>query len=672
MQHLIVRKIKSGVAFLFLDSPGKQNFLTSEVIEELALAITDIEDDPTVRTVVLISGKADTFVAGADLHEIMRFKDESDGLKLSRRGHEVFEMLAHSKKPSVAAINGMCVGGGLELVLCCDRRVATDSPNTVFGLPEVSHGLIPGLGGTQRLPRQIGIQKALALILGAEIVNASSALDLKIVDQVVSPDHLLQRAEKLALQLLEIPKDERKIVAPELAPEKLSKLFSICERSLRIKTKGRYPAQLQVLDVIRKGLEQGIEAGLEAEITTFAKLSVSETSRNLVFLFFTKELAKQCATIASRYSSNPIKTVAIVTQKSSSVKKLAEVIRANDLDGSIQVIEHAQTLEAADLIIEASTTTTKAIKLEILINIANAMKPNAVLATCTNSFSIEHLAKLIPKNENFIGMQFIHPIDQMPLVELIAHSKCSKHAVAQATSFTRKIKKLPQMVQDSPGFLLNRILTTYLQQAARLAESGTPVNWIEKSAIDFGMPIGPFAVLDEVGLDLAHTVATTLNEKLGDRFIVPRSLTKAINAGMIGRKSGCGTYIWQDDKKTSLNHSLKTDLGFDLSDLPLPAEQRKQLAAQMILPMVDEAARCLEEKVVRRAREIDLCLVLGIGFPSFRGGLLRYADSIGIKQIIADINEIYTQTAPASQISDYLKRLVEENRGFYTRAVEQN
>ncbi len=719
LQHIIVRKKRSGVAFLLLDSPGKLNFLTSEVIDELNLAITDVANDPDVKAMVVISGKADTFVTGADLHEIMRFSNQMDGLKLSRHGHKVFAALANFRKPTVAAINGVCLGGGLELVLCCDRRVATDAPMTVLGLPEVRHGLVPGFGGTQRLPQQIGIRNALEIILSGELVNAHRALEMNIVDKIVPADNLMQQAEQLALELLEIPLGERKIVAPELDAEKLSKLFSICERSVRIKTKGKYPAQMRVLEVMRTGLLEGIEAGIEAEKTTFAELAVSEVARNLIFLFFSRELAKQTAAIASRHSNIRLNAVSIVSWErdpesltwerrlpagtgpdnkgvhptsSSDVytieagkmpalpgNKLGDLAIAHGLGVSfIETNEHTHTalqtnpnILRADLIIE-STIEDKDTKLKILSAMATVMKPDAVLVTVTSSLSIAELATSIPNNQNFIGIQLIHPIDQMPHAELISHPNTSKFALAQATKFISKIGKLSMSVQDSPGFLLNRILTVYLLQAARLAESGVPVTWLEQSAIDFGMPMGPFSVLDEIGLDLAQTVATVLSEKLGDRFKVPNSLSKALSAGIIGRENGCGAYVWHEDKKLELNIDLQTKVGFLISESSLPKEQSMKIAHAMILPMVDEASRCLEEKVVRRAREIDLCLVMGIGFPSFRGGLLRYADSIGIKQIIDEIQEIYIQTDPAHQISDYLKRLVQDNRGFYSRAMEQN
>lgn len=634
-QHLIIRKKKSGVAFLFFDSPGKQNFLTSEVFDELSEAIADIEADAEIKAVVLISGKGDTFVAGADLHEILKYKTAEDGARLSRRGNSIFSLLENLSKPTVAAINGLCVGGGLELALCCDRRIATDAPITVLGLPEVGHGLIPGLGGTQRLPRLIGATHAIELILSGDLLSANQALESLVVDQVEQPDALLTKAESLALALLDGSAGSRKKLAQRLSAENIHRLFALYQRSVRLKTKGRYPAQRLVLDVMKKGLLSGVDEGIEAEIETFSELAVSAVARNLIFLFFSKELAKQLAI------------------------KLTQTI--GDKQNQNHTVGDKQK-QAEFTVFDPS---------EDLASVAEALHPDSVLGVLTSTKTIDEITASIPNRANIVGLQFFHPADQIRVVELIPHAQSSKYAQAQATKFILNSKKLPQIVRDTPGFLVNRIVYAYLQQAERLAKSGVPINWLEKAATDFGMPVGPFAALDEIGLSLALSVTTYLNAKIGDRFCIPAVLSKAIENGMQGRTTGCGAYIWEDDKRVSLNPDLQK-LGYRTSEDEPSLDLALKLADMMILPMVDEAARCLDEKIVRRPREIDLCIVLGIGFPAFRGGILKYADSLGIKQIIGEINEIYQQTAPTNRISDYLMKLEKESRGFYSRETEQD
>lgn len=652
--HFLLRKKTSGVAFLFFDSPGKQNFLTHAVIAELEQTIKQIESDAAIAAVVLISGKGDSFVAGADLHEILKYQTTADAEKLSRYGNKVFSDLANLTKPTVAAINGLCVGGGLELALCCERRVATDAPITVLGLPEVSHGLIPGLGGTQRLPRLIGAGAAIEVILNSDLYDSNRALELGIVDEVVSPDELLKRAEALALAM--VPQSlqdqnpttsqrkhqasQRKREATQPEPEQLKKLFALWKRSVRLKTKGRYPAKAVVLDVIEKGLNQGFDAGIEFEISTFAKLAVSDVARNLIFLFFTKELAKQQAFKEAR------KTGQIFEDKS-------DLILFDD--ANVFADSHANV--SAEL-------------LQNLLKAANDLPENAALGVVISTFLINELVASIPDNENIIGMQFFQPIDQIKIVEVIPHQNTSQVTKSIAVRNILKSKKLPIVVSDSPGFLVNRIVCTYLQQAERLATSGVPVSWLEQAATAFGLPIGPFAMLDEIGLQNAAAIMRCLHFKLSDRFSISNTIFKALECNLSGRKTSYGTYLWQDGSRENLNPALEEKLGLKIHGDPLLPDQAIALAQKLILPMVDEAARCLEEKIVRRPREIDLCLVLSIGFPAFRGGLLKYADSLGINNLIAEINEIYQETAPTRRISDYLMNLQRDKRGFYSRAMD--
>lgn len=698
-EQLIVRKKNSGVAFLLLDVPGKVNFLTSSVIDEFKQVLKNVSADPQICAIVIISGKPDSFVAGADLHEIMKFTSVEQALDLSLRGHEVFSALDNFNKPTVAAINGICLGGGLELALCCDRQIATDDAKTMIGLPEVKLGFMPGLGGTQRLPRLIGVAGALEIILGAEPVTAARALELGIVQEVVSADDLMAKAEAMALKLAAGADSNRKIVAPQLAGDRQKKLFDLTERSLRIKTKGKYPAAPEALKVIKLGLAEGFEAGLKAEAQAFARLSVTEISRNLVFLFFTTEFARAtAAALATKYGA-PIRNVGIIggglmgltMAKLSLASGLSVMLRSASKDRQAQAIERLEQLlpaetiadtreritsvtddaqlRQADLILEACEENEET-KKNILQLIEKNMKPDAVLATNTSSLSVVQLSQSLTSSNCFLGLHFFNPVDKMPLVEIIANPKTDKSAIARATSFVLQLGKIPVTVKDSPGFLVNRILSCYVAEAARLAEERVPINWLEEAAVDFGMPMGPMSVMDEVGIDVAHVVAQSLHKAFGERMLAPQSLEHALNLGFVGRKSGRGVFIWQADKKTVYNPQLQDELNMVVSEGKPSKEQCQELAQAMILPMVDEAARCLEEKVVRKAREIDLCMVMGLGFPPFRGGLLRYADSIGLPCVIERLRFLYSRRGPKRQVSDYLLRLAEQNRGFYSRNSE--
>jgi 3-hydroxyacyl-CoA dehydrogenase/enoyl-CoA hydratase/3-hydroxybutyryl-CoA epimerase len=299
------------------------------------------------------------------------------------------------------------------------------------------------------------------------------------------------------------------------------------------------------------------------------------------------------------------------------------------------------------------------------------LKPDAVLATNTSSLSVVQLSQSLARSNSFLGLHFFNPVDKMPLVEIVANPKTDKSATARATSFVLQLGKIPVTVKDSPGFLVNRILSCYLAEAARLAEERVPMNWLEEAAVDFGMPMGPMSVMDEVGMDVANMVAQSLHQAFGERLLPPQSLTDALNIGFIGRKSGRGVFIWQADKKTVFNPQLQNEpLNMVVLEEKASQEKCQELAEAMILPMVDEAARCLEEKVVRKAREIDLCMVMGLGFPPFRGGLLRYADSLGLDRVIERLRWLYSRRGPKRQVSDYLLRLAEQKRGFYSRNSE--
>ncbi len=702
---------------MILDAAGKHNLLSSNVIDEFADNIQIAKNDPEIKALAIISGKADTFLSGADLHEIMKFTAAEQAEELSRRGQRIFNELANIGKPTVAAIHGVCLGGGLELVLCCNRRLATDSAITLIGLPEVKLGFVPGLGGTQRLPRLVGVRNSLEVILTGEPVSARRAHEIGIVDRLITEDTLMDEAEREALQLLhsgdwQSPDEIASKAAAELTPEKMKSLFAMSERSVRIRTRGNYPAMTQVLEVMKVGLHEGIEKGLDLEAKTFANLSVSDVSRNLVFLFFTTEFARQSAiAAANKEDTPPVSTVGIVGagMMGSTIAQLAAQSGFNVLFQSAQAerhdylkqrtIEITQRLEkakqdsgdtrkagtisavssdrefaGADLVIEACAESA-AVKATIFERMAPVVKAGTVVASNTSSLSITTFKKNAPDSLTIVGTHFFHPVDKMPLVEVIAPAGTSKSAIAQVTGFISKLGKTPVTVKDSPCFLVNRLLYCYLVEAARIMVEKTPINWVEEAAIEFGMPMGPMALMDEVGLDVANMVATALETAFGERMQAPIELDQALKLGMVGKKTGQGIYSWDDSgKRLGFDPRLTENLGLVLTDTKVDKELAKKLTLRMILPMVDEAARCLEEKVVRRAREIDLCMVLGMGFPPFRGGLLRYADSLGLDKVVAELEALYAprDQAPKRSVSQYLTRLASENRGFYARSASDD
>jgi 3-hydroxyacyl-CoA dehydrogenase/enoyl-CoA hydratase/3-hydroxybutyryl-CoA epimerase len=708
--QVILRRKTSGVATVLIDCPTKINSLTAEVTDELEQALIEVERDSSVKAMVLVSGKPDTFLSGADLHEIMKFTDVEVARRTSSRGQKILDRLAALAKPTVVGINGVCLGGGLELALSCKRRIATTDAKTLLGLPEVRLGLIPGMGGTQRLPRLIGLSAALELILSAEPVSSARALELGLVDELVAPDDLLERCHKLALEMLgESPEEWARTSAAASAEDdkKREKLLAMAQRSVRIKTKGQYPASTRVLEVIKHGLANGQDAGQEMEAQVFAELSVTDTAKNLISLFFNTEFTRQTASLMTvKMQAKPVSVVGVIgsgamglaiaqlaamsgrtvlfkptnrNQSDNPYERLLQAIERSqsksssdsvaELKQHVKEVSSEPELAEADLIIEAIYEDEK-LKIELFKRLEKLVKPDCTLASNTSSLSINKLAEHLADPGRFVGMHFFLPVDRMPLVEIISHRKTKREAIARAAGVVSDFNKIAIMVNDGPGFLVNRLLCTSILEAARLAQEGVPLNWIDDSAVAFGMAMGPLVVLDEVGLDVAFKVADALNS-LGPRFEPPAVIARTKALGLVGKKTGSGIYTWDETgRKLGINERLTTEIGLVVADSKAEPDKVEYIAQRLILPMIDEAARCLEDKIVRKPREIDLAMVLGTGFPPFRGGPLKYADSLGINKLLTRLSKIYAEDGSGRHVAQLLEKMAAEGRRFYSRAAD--
>lgn len=476
------------------------------------------------------------------------------------------------------------------------------------------------------------------------------------------------------------------------------------ERTLRIKTKGHYPAPVKALESIKTGLTEGMQKGHEFEARAFAELSYSETARNLIFLFFTTEFYKMSAAAkAGKHGSQPIQTVGIigggimgtniaswaairgydVVIKSASEARQdimtetvthnvsrAEKANAENEEappvGTIKSAKSFEDLAEVDLLVEACAEVFDT-KIEVLSKVLPLLKPDAIVATNTSSLSVNKLVEELDAKHDFFGIHFFHPVDRMPLVEVIPAKNAGKESQSKVLAFLSALDKLPLPVKDSTCFLVNRLLCCYINEAARLVDLGTAINWIDDAAIDFGMPLGPWGVTDEVGMDVALLVADSLQDNIGERFTKPACLKGVKDIGIIGKRHGKGLYNWDESgKNIGLDPDLTNVLKLNVSSQKAPEEECKKLAQHILLPMIDEAARCLDEKVVRRPREVDVATVLGMGFPPFRGGLLRYADSLGIPYVIEKLEEIYKEPGPHREVSPYLKQMAATGRSFYS------
>ncbi len=674
-------KLDEGVAVILFDTPGEPvNTLSPEVGEEFDRLLTALGKDEAVRALVLASGKKDSFIAGAKIEMLQALKGASEGEALSRAGQAGFDRLERYPKPAVAAIHGACLGGGLEWALACHGRIASDDPRTQLGLPETQLGIIPGAGGTQRLPRLIGVAQALDLVLSGRPVKARKALQLGLVDEVVPAPLLLQIAKKRALDIASGKVHRRVPGAPRAARRRgfaaiqqaaleenfigREILFRTARKKLLEKTRGRYPAPERALEAIRWGCEKGFEQGLEKEAKFFGELAVSDVARRLIEIFFAQTaLKKDTGTSDPNAKARKVERVGVlggglmgsgisyvtvnagipvrirekddaaVAKAFASVRGvLDERVKRRSLT-KLEMLERMRLLtagtgwegfESVDLLIEA-VFEDLALKHE-MVRAFEAVNGRGIFASNTSSIPIAQIAEASKRPESVLGMHYFSPVHKMPLLEVIVTPRTSAEATATAVVAGKKQGKTVIVVGDGPGFYTSRILAPYMNEAAQLLLEGVAIEEIDGALVDFGFPVGPITLLDEVGIDVGQKVGKILHHAFGERMAVPQVLEKVIAAGRLGRKNGKGFYVYQDGKKKGVDASV-----YDL--LPGGRSSRKpdrqDVAERVVFQMVNEAIRCLGEGILHSARDGDVGAVFGLGFPPFRGGPFRWVDTSG-------------------------------------------
>jgi len=704
VKTLKVDRSDDGVATLWFDCPGKVNVLGDATMKELRELVKEIATDSAIKALIIASAKSDTFVSGADLHELLGFQSAEEALQLATEGQAVFNSLENLGKPTVAAIHGPCLGGGLEAVLCATRRLATNSPLTIIGLPEVRLGLIPGLGGTQRLPRLIPVKAALDFILEASPTSAESALALGIIDEIVEDrEQLLARARVVALDLVNGTANARQAKAAE-DPEKLKKLFALMERSVKIRLKGHYPAPVRAIECIRNSQNMPLVEGLAKEAEYFADLAFGNTSRNLIQFFFSQDfITRSAARTAERTAKRPLKTLGIVgsgimgteiahyatahglkVRLKTSNKEKEQTLKDREAGNKdIEVSSDYSILKDCDIVLEAVIEDAR-VKEAVLAEIEKNVSDDCVIATNTSAIELIELGQNLKNPQRFVGTHFFYPVDKMQLVEVASHPSTSNEANARALGLVTTLQKTPISVKDSTGFIVNRLLTSHLLEASRLVDSGVPINWIEDAALQFGLPMGPFTLVDELGIKLCITVAKELFESFGERFTPPTIMRESDAAGIVGKSPDNGVYIWDaSGRRGDFNPRFIKMHNITISPDKADEATLQKIQDQIMLPMIDEAARCLEEKVVRKARELDLAMIVGAGFPAFRGGPLRFADQTGIPELIGRLEKVYAEmpvssngaapgknsdtqaTSTTREISSILRTMNEQGRRFY-------
>jgi len=674
---------KAGIAVLTFDLTGeKVNKLTTPAMDELDRLLDELAADQQVKALVIRSGKPAIFIAGADIAEIRAITDAARGEELSRRGQAVMNKLEALPFPTVAAVHGACMGGGLELALACSRRVVSNDAKTALGLPEVKIGIIPGFGGTQRLPRLVGLTNSLEMILTGKSVNAKKAKKIGLADEVTYPETLLDVAVSVAKQAIGRPRPsgiraKRPLFIKLLESSSLTRalIYRKARRSVAKETRGNYPAPPAALDAVQYGLSHGRSAGYEYEARAIGSLITSGISKNLINVFFLNEALKKDGQpselaitrtgvigagvmgggIAQLFAEKGLairmkditpnavaagfRTADEIFRKRSS-KGILDTIQARDSMDRITGTTDMSGFSGVDLAVEAVVENME-VKKSVLQEYEQAAHKNAIFASNTSSLSITELATASMRPGQVVGMHFFNPVEKMPLVEVVRGKRTSSKTVAAVAALSRRLGKLPVVVNDGPGFLVNRILMPYLGEALRMLEDGSSIEEIDHALLNFGMPMGAFILLDEIGIDIAHKVSGILREGLGERIQPSALLESLYKEGFLGKKNGKGFYQYAHGKRGAVNPVVSSRITVRKDGTGRLAEQ--EIAERAVFLMIKEAVLCLEAGIIDRPDLLDAALVFGIGFPPFRGGLLRYAESLGAKYIVERLDAYVAQ-----------------------------
>ena len=653
MNHWRQEKDGDGIIWWCIDkADASANVLSGEVLQELVSLLEPLEQDPP-RGLVIHSGKRNGFVMGADIKEFTSIESAEQAYELIRLGQQVFDRLEALRCPTVAVINGFALGGGLELALACDYRLALHNKKPIIGLPEVQLGLHPGFGGTVRSVRIAGVRAAMPLMLTGKPITVEKALRQKLLDRVAAPDNWKQAAREMVAA--------RNPPARASLSERCLNLFFLRPFIVRIlrkqvatrARKEHYPAPYAIIDLwAQHGASQ--RSGYDAEARSFAKLMVGSTSRNLVRVFFLQnrlksqgnkpqkkvehvhvvgagvmggDIAAWCALRGFNVTLQDRAAEYIEPALQRTAKLFSKKIRdANDRAAAsdrIRADVDGDGVADADLIIEAIFEDMEA-KQALYEKLQSSMKAGAVLATNTSSIRLEDLRTALREPQRFIGLHFFNPVAALPLVELIRCDDTAQEVLDTGFAFVKSIGKFPLECASSPGFVVNRLLAPYMAEAMQLAKSGVPLGAIDQAAEEFGMPMGPIELLDSVGIDVVLHVSQVLGAAF-DRA-VPGVLAALVENGHLGRKSGKGFYEWQDGKAVKPQEN-GPDLPPDIGD-------------RLILPLVNEAVACLQEGVVSDADLLDAGVIFGTGFAPFRGGPLQYARNRGIEEILRTMERL--------------------------------
>ncbi|PYL38647.1 MAG: hypothetical protein DMF34_06190 [Verrucomicrobia bacterium] len=668
------------VCVLTFDRPESgANIFDAATLNELNEHVDLIESGASLRGLIISSAKKSIFIAGADLKALLQHAQTGELRDFIARGQRIFNRIAALKIPTAAAIHGACAGGGYEITLACDYRIASDDPATRIGLPETTLGLVPAWGGCTRLPRLIGPERAAEVILKGKLYSAPEALKLGLVDKIVPRDQLVDLARKKLREGKRKPSSTARIDKELLVPQESGNA-----------------APARALEVVKKVLATSVDESLVLELNAIVGLGETESTRNLIRNFFLAEKYKKGTAkapvekvvhaavigagvmgsgIAQWLSSRGVTVIlrdvsreqielglANIEKTYAGAVKRGLMSEEKAKQGRARIVASTAPMELRDVqvVIEAASEKID-IKKEIFRDLSMKVGPKTVVATNTSALPISELAACTISPDRVIGLHFFNPVSRMKLVEVVVGKETSEETKEHSLAFVRQIGKLPVIVRDSPGFLVNRVLFPYLVDAATLFENGVDADKIDNALVKWGMPMGPLRLIDEIGFDITIDIASTLEKAYGKRDRAPEILRKMREAKLLGRKSGVGFYKYEGKSQTP-NESLEQ------WRRSTARNEDVDLTHRLIFLMVNEAARCLEEIVVESPEDADYGMILGTGFAPFRGGPLRFADHFGLKKV-ADEMERLAQSDEKFTPCALLKKHARDGTKFYEDAA---
>ncbi len=677
--------------------------LTPETLTELRQVLEDVGQKANKRelkALLIFSHKPGVFLAGVDVSIISGLKSEADAARGAEAGQNLYNMIEDLKLPTAVLVDGVCLGGGLELSLACNRIYVSDNPKTALGLPEVMLGVLPGFGGTYRLPKKVGLPNALDMILTGKQVRGKAAVKMGLAEALLPAERMLELARELILKPVPEKKGGwsktlEKVATDNFITRKI--IFQKAREKVLEQSKGFYPAPLKILELLESGAGKSRSAYLALEAQAFGDLSQTVVSKNLQHIFFLTDGSKKMDNkdqvpdvnrgavlgagvmgggIAWLFAQNDqapimkdltqpalelgLKQASDNFAKALKRKRLSE----DDFNRKMRSITPTTTFDGfmgVDLVVEAVVENMD-VKKKVFAEAETKVRPECLLTTNSSSLSVTEIATSLKDSSRFAGLHFFNPVNKMPLVEIIAHPGASKATIDRLYKWTLDAKKTPVVVNDGPGFLVNRILTPYLNEAAYLLEAGVSIADVDQAALNFGMPMGPCRLMDEIGLDVCEKVGKVMERGLGARAQASKLAGQITAAKALGKKNGQGFYLYDEAGKVKGKNGVVESL--------LPAQKitidETQLQMRLFLPMINEAAYCLQDKIVAKASQVDLAMVYGTGFPPFKGGLLRYADAEGVERLLPFLQQFAAEVdADRYAPAPLLVELAQGKRRFY-------